>query len=130
MYTSIGPGDNLSILSPAAIPPFQGEAPPAKLSQPLTCSIPPLPTADSFQLSQSAVVGSDQEAVDFVNQCKEFLYGETTVRTDLIKSWLEKLNEFTMRSAVEVSVFWQISVLTILICFYAFLKTGQIYTCV
>ena len=104
MYTSIGPGDNLSILSPAAIPPFQGEAPPpAKQSQPLAVSTPPLPTADKFPLSQSAVVGSDQEAVDFVNQCKEFLYGETAVRNILIKSWLEKLNEFTMRSAVEVS---------------------------
>jgi hypothetical protein len=114
VYTSIGPGDNVSLSSPAAIPPYQGEAPPpAKLSQPLLVSTPALHTADRFQLSQSAVAGSDQEAVDFVNQCKEFLYGETAVRNDLIKSWLEKLNEFTMRSAVEVSIFWQISVLEI-----------------
>ena len=115
LYTSIGPGDNVSLSSPAAIPPYQGEAPPppAKLSQPLLVSTPALHTADNIQLSQSAVAGSDQEAVDFVNQCKEFLYEETAVRNDLIRSWLEKLNEFTMRSAVEVSIFWQISVLEI-----------------
>ena len=86
----------MSLSSPAAIPPFQREAlPPAKVSQPLAVSTP-LPTADTFKPSHSAVVGSDQEAVDFVNKCKEFLYGETTVRNDLIISWLEKLNEFTI----------------------------------
>ena len=47
LYTSIGPADNVSLSSPAAIPPFQGEAPPpAKQSQPLAVSTPPLPTAD------------------------------------------------------------------------------------
>jgi len=99
VYSSIGPGDT-SFSSPATIPPFQGAEPvTTKTSQSLV--IPPPSPAVHFQPTQSTVVGSNQDAVDFVNKCKEFIDSEITVRTDLVNSWLQKLNEFTIKSAVE-----------------------------
>ena len=49
------------------------------------------------------MVGSDKEAVDFVNMCKDFIDRETVVRKEFLNSWLQKLNEFTIKSAVDVS---------------------------
>ena len=99
VYTNISPGDNVSVPSPAAIPPFQGTA--------LVAAKPPrlLEGASDIQSqpSQPKTAGSDQEAVEFVNRCREFIFNDTSVRKDLVNSWLEKLNEFTMKSAVDVS---------------------------
>ena len=57
-----------------------------------------------LQPAQGEVVGSDKEAVDYVNMCKEFIDREEIVRKDLLNSWLQKLNEFTIKSAVDVSL--------------------------
>ena len=124
VYSSIGPGDT-SFSSPATIPPFQGAEPvTTKTSQSLV--IPPPSPAVHFQPTQSTVVGSNQDAVDFVNKCKEFVDSELTVRTDLVDSWLQKLNEFTIKSAVEVSdFFWPKSIFANIS-----FATGQILTCV
>ena len=56
-----------------------------------------------LQPAQGEVVGSDKEAVDYVNMCKDFIDRENTVRKDLLNSWLQKLNDFTIKSAVDVS---------------------------
>ena len=85
MYSSIGPGDTQSL--PATIPPYHT-----------------VPThSPVIQPAPDLVVGSDQEAVTFVNRCKEFMDTENTVRKELLDSWIQKLNEFTIKSAVEVS---------------------------
>ena len=85
MYSSIGPGDTQSL--PATIPPYHT-----------------VPThSPVIQPAPGLVVGSDQEAVTFVHRCKEFMDTENTVRKELLDSWLQKLNEFTMKSAVDVS---------------------------
>ena len=99
VYTTIGPGDNVSVPSPAVIPPFQAAASvAAKPSQLLEVA-----SNIQSQQSQPKTVGSDQEAVEFVNRCREFIFNDTSVRKDLVNSWLEKLNEFTIKSAVDVS---------------------------
>ena len=100
MYSSIGPGDSQSLSLPATIPPYHSEEQqPRKTTELLT-----VPThSPVIQPAQDLVVGSDQEAVTFVNRCKEFMDTENSIRKDLLDSWLQKLNEFTMKSAVDVS---------------------------
>lgn len=100
VYSTMGPNDIAQIQSPASIPPYQGgETTTKNTSQKLLVSthqqIPP-------PALQNNVVGSDQDAVEFANACKEFIEKEELIRKDLVISWMEKLNEFTMKSAVEV----------------------------
>jgi len=99
VYSTMGPNDTAQIQSPASIPPYQGgETTTKNTSQKLLVSthqqIPP-------PALQNNVVGSDQDAVEFANACKEFIEKEELIRKDLVISWMEKLNEFTMKSAVE-----------------------------
>ena len=102
IYSSIGPGDTPSFSPPAAIPPFQApDQEPRK--PPELLSVPKHSPAVPLQPAQGEVMGSDKEAVEYVNMCKEFIDKENIVKKDLLNSWLQKLNEFTIKSAVDVS---------------------------
>jgi len=97
VYTTIGTSENVSLPTPATIPAFQKTSSPAlKPSQllPTTSDVSSLP-------NQSSAVGSDQEALEFVNRCMQFVLSEGDVGKDLVNRWMEKLNELTIRSAVD-----------------------------
>ena len=55
-------------------------------------------------VSEYGVVGSDPAAVQFITLCLEYLgsHRDTAV-SNILEVWRQNLNEFTMKSAVEVS---------------------------
>ena len=49
------------------------------------------------------MVGSDPAAVQYISLCLEYLDSQPRVRDSILDLWMQNLNEFTMKSAVEVS---------------------------
>ena len=54
-------------------------------------------------VSEYGVVGSDPAAVQFISLCLEYLHTRQETKTNILEVWRQNLNEFTMKSAVEVS---------------------------
>ena len=54
-------------------------------------------------VSEYGVVGSDPAAVQFISLCLEYLGSHRDSVNNIIELWRQNLNEFTMKSAVEVS---------------------------
>ena len=54
-------------------------------------------------VSEYGVVGSDPAAVQFITLCLEYLGSHRDSVNNIIELWRQNLNEFTMKSAVEVS---------------------------
>lgn len=54
-------------------------------------------------VSEYGVVGSDPAAVQFISLCLEYLHTQPDTTSKLLEVWRQNLNEFTMKSAVEVS---------------------------
>ena len=55
-------------------------------------------------VSEYGVVGSDPAAVQFITLCLEYLGSHRETAHNLLEVWRQNLNEFTMKSAVEVSI--------------------------
>ena len=54
-------------------------------------------------VSEYGVVGSDPAAVQFISLCLEYLHTHPDTTNKLMEVWRQNLNEFTLKSAVEVS---------------------------
>jgi len=115
IYSTIGKDDvQQQVLAPAQIPPFQPNVehvppPSSNYSVPLN-GLAPGSNNSSGRISPAApsnlpqAVGSDQETVDYVNKCWKFIYANPAVRADIQAIWLDKLNEFAKRSALDESL--------------------------
>ena len=106
VYTSMGPGDVTSLPPPSPIPPYKGDrgtdrskVTTGPKSSPLdvTSQIPAQPPPTS----EYGVVGSDPGAVQYISLCLQYLQQHQTFCSDMVTLWLQNLNEFTMKSAVE-----------------------------
>ena len=61
----------------------------------IPCQPPPV--------SEHGVVGSDPAAVQFISLCLECLASSRDTTDNILEVWRHNLNEFTMKSAVEVT---------------------------
>jgi len=52
-------------------------------------------------LKRPVALGSDTEVVDYINECWDFVYSNKKAQAGIFKLWLEKLNDFTKRSALD-----------------------------
>ena len=52
--------------------------------------------------SEYGVVGSDPAAVQYISLCLQYLESRQEVQDSILNLWVQNLNEFTMKSAVEV----------------------------
>lgn len=131
VYSTLGPGDVTSQPPPSDIPPFKGvnDHVPSPLSNGVNKSsvtpAMPSPSSVSSQIpaqppptSEYGVVGSDPGqphfylllhnhnhliagAVQFVSLCLQYLYSRPSFSDHLISVWLQNLNQFTIKSAVD-----------------------------
>jgi len=110
IYSTIGKDEvHQQVSAPSPIPPYQPNAehippPRSNYSVPLNgiaagASSGRISPAPPSNLPQA--VGSDQETVDYVNKCWKFIYSNPSVRADIQAIWMEKLNEFAKRSALD-----------------------------
>jgi len=114
IYSTIGKDEvHQQVLAPSPIPPFQPNAehippPRTNYSVPLNgiaagASSGRISPAPPSNLPQA--VGSDQETVEYVNKCWKFIYSNPSVRADIQAIWMERLNEFAKRSALDESLY-------------------------
>ena len=110
VYSTLGPGDASSQSQPTNIPPFKGAsdhgtAPVSNgVSKPLTSPSSVISSqipAQPAPTSEYGVVGSDPGAVQYVSLCLQYLYTKPSFSDHLLSVWLQNLNQFTIKSAVD-----------------------------
>ena len=104
VYSTLGPGETSSLASPGPIPPFRadkenGVSAGRQTVPQVAAEIPSQPPP----VSEYGVVGSDPAAVQFISLCLDYLHSRPETSSNILEVWRENLNEFTMKSAVEVS---------------------------
>jgi len=107
IYSSLGSGEEtVQVSAPPTIPPFKG-ADPAQPSLPNiyinnnTKSAEAVAGGVAEASGVPKAVGSDTEVVEYVNKCWSYLYSTPQVIDQMKRLWLEKMNEFTKRSALD-----------------------------
>ena len=108
VYSTIGPGEATSLPPPSSIPPFKSDGGGLTSTKGPPSLIPVSPLEVSAQIpsqppptSEFGVVGSDPGAVQYITLCLQYLHSHQTFCQEMINLWIQNLNEFTMKTAIE-----------------------------